>query len=489
MSLLTPRRLLAALATMTALVIALGAGFVAGRKLPHGLRDRLLGRQPAALAAWTPLDPAPLVRFEAATIVLEGRGYLFGGFGNADLDGSPEVWMYDPKDNSWTRRKDMPNGLTHANPAMAGGVVWFAGGFVGTTDWDITAEVKGYDWREDRWSSGPPLPSPRTGGALVSHAGRLHYFGGYKDRGYTNADDHWILNIADSTKGHTWVRAAPLPVPRGHLSGAAAGGYIYAIGGCRGHDPDPVDVPWVHRYDPATDKWTEVASLPSPRSHTEPATLVRNGRIVIIGGRSRPTGREAVDDVTEYDPATDRWTALPPLPEVRHSPIAFLFDDEIVVGLGGSRTSDPDTRTVWRENRSASWQPGPKLPVELGEVSAGVVGNRLYLLGERADWTLSLDLGTGRWNEPSRHAVRPAPGNHHPAESWGGRLYLFGGLGRGAGAVQIFDPAVDAWRLGPAMPFAAGAGASALIGSHIYVAGGIVGDTTTRQAARFDPAT
>jgi hypothetical protein len=39
------------------------------------------------------------------------------------------------------------------------------------------------------------------------------------------------------------------------------------------------------------------------------------------------------------------------------------------------------------------------------------------------------------------------------------------------------------------MPFAAGSSASAVIGGMIYVAGGIVGDTTTRLGARLDPST
>ena len=159
------------------------------------------------------------------------------------------------------------------------------------------------------------------------------------------------------------------------------------------------------------------------------------------------------------------------------------------VGLGGTRSGNPDNVKVWSERREGSWGPAPPPPVPLGEVSAASIGNRLYLVGDAAPWTLALDLGTGRWDPIEQHAVRPARGNHHAAEVWNGQLYLFGGIDGGAGMVQIYDPATNRWRFGPAMPFAGGSIASAVIGSHIYLAGGIEEHGTTNQAVRFDPAT
>ena len=50
-----------------------------------------------------------------------------------------------------------------------------------------------------------------------------------------------------------WQHAAPIPTPRDHLTAAAAGGLVYAIGG-RPFDPGRnFDV--VEAYDPAGDRW------------------------------------------------------------------------------------------------------------------------------------------------------------------------------------------------------------------------------------------
>jgi N-acetylneuraminic acid mutarotase len=55
--------------------------------------------------------------------------------------------------------------------------------------------------------------------------------------------------------------------------------------------------------------------------------------------------------------------------------------------------------------------------------------------------------------------------------------------------VQVYDPARNTWSIGAAMPFAAGASSSAVIGGRVYVAGGVVGSSTTDRTACYDPKT
>ena len=473
------------------LLAMLAIAFLPGRRLDRKFLSRLRGAPapPRELDGWTALRDAPFTRFESAVAVFENRIFLIGGFYNKAVQATAEVWEFDPERQSWAQKADAPTVTTHANAAMLGDAAWFAGGFIGDNPGTATEAVWRYDGLHDRWAQGPPLPEPRGGGALVALAGQLHFFGGYGPDRSASRGDHWVLNPADPGGG-AWVAAAPLPKPRGHLAGAAVGNRIYAIGGADRHDPTPLDVPWVHRYDPASDSWTEVAPLPVPRSHFEQSTVVRDGRIVILGGRSRALRREDLTDVTEYDPVADRWLALPPLPKPVHSPFATLVEGRIFVGLGQSSIDGPDNFDVWGENTGGPWRPAPPPPVALGEVASAVIGEHLYLVGDTHPWTLALDLGTGRWASTEQYAARPAPGNHHAAEVWNGQLYLFGGIGAGAaGMVQIYDPIADRWRFGPPMPFAGGSMASALIGSQIYLAGGVWHDGTLSQATRFDPAT
>ena len=135
---------------------------------------------------------------------------------------------------------------------------------------------------------------------------------------------------------------------------------------------------------------------------------------------------------------------------------------------------------------SGTWDAAALAPVALGEVAGGVIGDKLYLVGEGNPATLVYDLSADAW---STAAPRPLPGNHHAAEVINQKLYLFGGLTSGSeGEVQIYDPAADAWSRGADMPFAAGSSSSAVIGGMAYVAGGITAAGTTDRAARYDPS-
>ena len=153
----------------------------------------------------------------------------------------------------------MPTRLTHLNPAVDGNTIWFAGGFKGRHPGPVTAEVWKYDIASDAWTAGPPLPERRAGGGLAVVGRKLHYFGGYKADRDTNAGDHWSLSLEG---GKDWQREADLPDPRGHVSSAVLDGKIYALGGDHGHDVTQIDVKSCHRFDPATKKWSEIASLP-----------------------------------------------------------------------------------------------------------------------------------------------------------------------------------------------------------------------------------
>jgi N-acetylneuraminic acid mutarotase len=134
------------------------------------------------------------------------------------------------------------------------------------------------------------------------------------------------------------------------------------------------------------------------------------------------------------------------------------------------------------------------LPDDLGEVAGGIIGTKLYLVGDGSSQTFAYDIASDTWTDGL--AARPHVGDHHAAEVVNGKLYLFGGFDDGApGAVQVYDPAADSWSLAAPMPFAAGSPASALIGGRVYVAGGIVNfqpgagtGVTTTQAAVYDPA-
>jgi N-acetylneuraminic acid mutarotase len=308
------------------------------------------GDEPGRTGAWPTLDwkngaPSPFARVESPTAVVDGKLYLFGGFTD-DLGASKDVDVYDPMADSWARKKDMPAGLTHLNPATDGKTIWFAGGFRGKHPGPATSEVWKYDIGSDSWAAGPALPERRAGGGLAVVGRRLHYFGGFKVDRDTNAADHWSLPLDGGKK---WEREADLPDPRGHVCAVVLDGKLYALGGTHGHDVTQVDVASCHRFEPAASKWFEVAGLPDGRSHFEGSTFVYKGRIVVVGGRcnsSKPP-RAVVGDILEYDPQLDAWAVVGEMPEKVLAPSAAIIAGRLVVTGGGLNNPRPLTAATW----------------------------------------------------------------------------------------------------------------------------------------------
>ncbi|MFT5124709.1 MAG: N-acetylneuraminic acid mutarotase [Kiritimatiellia bacterium] len=294
---------------------------------------------------WKKAAPSPFARVESPTAVVDGKLYLFGGF-TSSLGASTQLDVYDPATDTWSRLKDMPTGVTHLNPAMDGKTIWFAGGFKGKHPGPVTDEVWKYDVSSDRWVAGPALPEPRGGGGLAVVGRTLHFFGGYKPDRQTDSGDHWSLSLDD---GKAWEREADLPDPRGHVAAIALGGMVYALGGDHGHDRTQIDVASCHRFDPATKKWTAVASLPDGRSHFESSTLIHGGQIIVIGGRCNQTKppRGVVRDVLAYDPKADTWTVVGDLPGVLLAPSAAIISGRMVITGGGLNNPMPLTEKTW----------------------------------------------------------------------------------------------------------------------------------------------
>ena len=179
------------------------------------------------------------------------------------------------------------------------------------------------------------------------------------------------------------------------------------------------------------------------------------------------------------------------LPANASAPASLV--DVVVTSNGQTSTLTQAFRylsTAGSEPIPDRWVTGSPMPVSLGEVAGGVIGTKLYLVGENNSATLSYDLASGTWSSTTALAQRPLVGNHHGAEVFNGKLYLIGGFGGGSeGKVQIYNPATNSWTTGANMPFATGSPATALINGQIYVAGGIVNGATTNLAAKYNPTT
>ncbi len=180
------------------------------------------------------------------------------------------------------------------------------------------------------------------------------------------------------------------------------------------------------------------------------------------------------------------WGRIRGLIPAQPGPTNQLVD--VVVSVGGNQdTLSQAFRYLFGQGgEPGRWESLANLGAALGEVAAGVIDGKMYLVGEGSDATLAYDLQNRQWL--ANKATRPYAGHHHSAEVHGGKLYLIGGIGGGSeGRVQIFDPLTNSWSAGADMPWSGGSVSSARIGDLIYVAGGIVSTFTVANCAVYDP--
>lgn len=286
---------------------------------------------------------APLARAEGLGGAVNGKLYVLGGLRTVDgkIVAIKRNDVYDPATNKWTRLRDMPfTPITHAGTAIDGKYIWLVGNYLGDHPGPGNKKVYRYDTANDTWTRGPDLPLDRGAGAAAIVGRNLHFYGGLGAERGADRTDHFVLNLDDVSAG--WQRRASLPSGRNHVSGASLNGQIYVIGGQKDEEEKQLALSSVYRYDPAADRWTQVASLPGVRSHTTSATFTYKGRIIVVGGETgyNKTRRE----VFAYDPATNKWSQVGLLPASRSTMVAGIINGKLYAATGNG----PDaTSQAW----------------------------------------------------------------------------------------------------------------------------------------------
>jgi hypothetical protein len=125
-----------------------------------------------------------------------------------------------------------------------------------------------------------------------------------------------------------------MQVARNHCAGGVIDGKFYVVGG-RG---TPGAEAAFEVYDPDTNTWQTLPPLPTPRSGV--AAGVLNNELFVFGGE---TPGVVYGDVEAYNPATNSWRTLSSMPHPRHGMWASVIGDKIYIpggaesdGFGGA---------------------------------------------------------------------------------------------------------------------------------------------------------
>ena len=208
--------------------------------------------------------------------------------------GPSKTLCYVPPENKWYQMADKTESRSMYSASASHGKVYINNG-------------PGFDYPIERFdpaiNSWAPLTSyfgqmSHPCAAVVYFQGFLYVIGGEKKGEVANCVHKYNPDT------NLWQEVAAMNVSRSSLCAVADKDTVYAIGGCS--NIRTLDV--VERFDPKMNSWCRVASILEKRENS--CGVIVKSRVFLFGGF---TSRESVDlssSIEMYDPVSNIWTAI-----------------------------------------------------------------------------------------------------------------------------------------------------------------------------------
>uniref|UniRef100_A0A8C7WDR0 Kelch-like protein 15 n=1 Tax=Oncorhynchus mykiss TaxID=8022 RepID=A0A8C7WDR0_ONCMY len=252
--------------------------------------------------------------------IVNNFAFLLGGeeLGpDGEFHASSKVYRYDPRQNSWLRMADMSVPRSEFAVGVIGKFIYAVAGrtrdetFYSTERYDITA---------DRWEFVDPYPVNKYGHEGTVLNGKLYITGGITSSstskqvcvfdpgrdaggGVTRSARTPIL---PSTHTSCWENKSKMNYARCFHKMISHNGKLYVFGGVcviLRASFESQGCPSTEVYDPETDEWTILASMPIGRSGHGVAVLDR--QIMVLGGLCY-NGHYS-DSILTFDPDDNKW--------------------------------------------------------------------------------------------------------------------------------------------------------------------------------------
>ncbi len=276
-------------------------------------------------------DPLPIVEGP------DGEIYV-GEFGASKITVLIPKAVASNPNGTWTTKQPHPvDRLDVGGTALDGNLYIVAGKIAGSGP-QRTMYV--YNPTQDTWTQAPSMPTAYAAvenPSVVAYNGKLYVFGGSSDPFSGAVASAAVFDPA--TQG--WTMLASMSTPRGGATAQAIGSLIYVVGGMDGSGGSLTSV---EVYNPATNSWTSAASMGTPRDN--PGSAALDGKLYVFGGRHRSSTSGEINGtlatVEMYDPATNTWNPRASMPTGRRTMVVGTLNGRAQV-MGGERRSDGNT--------------------------------------------------------------------------------------------------------------------------------------------------
>ncbi len=521
-----------------------------------------------------PALPAPRLEF-AGVGYWNGRVYLAGGALSCDNSTSQsQTWIYDIAANTWTTGTAMPHAINASASGVVNGHMYVLGGADASNT--VLNTIYNYNIASDTWTtSTSPLLNPTwlVGSAVVD--GQIWAIGGedfINPEGPANGKGNGSLrgmyarrtpNSPNAPLGTTQifdpasgiVTWGPfMNIAREDLGAASVGNYVVAVGGYNGGAPNgdfSLDItevsvqsgsggsvtptptatqpvpsgtptcttgsnhnPWavanpmpraaflpgvasdgtyvysaggssdtamldqLTRYNPATNSWTSLAPMPSPANGLALVYSPINNKLYAFGGTAVVT--QSLDITRIYDISTGTWSTGAPMPNLRSRFAGAGYYNGKIYLAGGTADQSPGTsqNDTWEYDvLSDSWTIKLPVPIPLSAAASAVVDGHLYVIGGRTRTAPTLntvydyDIAHNFWT--ALNTTLPTNVYFPGGTEVHGRIWIVGGVrGSPTYVTQIFDPHTRSFSQGPSLNVARYGLGAATAGNYVVAVGG-----------------
>jgi N-acetylneuraminic acid mutarotase len=252
--------------------------------------------------------------------------------------------------NTWSYRAAIPSGLAGASlgavtNASGQSIVYAIGGSIdGTAGWPIRVYTPG----TDTWAVRQTTVSTQLLNGVGKIGNKLYFSGGWVSDPFENALNY--LYAYDYTNDRL-IRKADMPYHTAEGVTGVINDKLYVLPGvCSGENwpaPGYCDfAPFrrLYRYDPVTNTW--LARPGAPHYHARGGGAVLNGKFYVVAGY-KPLG-DPTGALDVYDPATNAWSTLAPLPVTGPVTATTLNGKLFVVQGGGGAYSYNPATNIWK---------------------------------------------------------------------------------------------------------------------------------------------
>jgi len=297
----------------------------------------------------SPMDGAP--RNEAVAATLDGAGYVGLGF-DGDNKRLKDFWRYDIADNQWSKVADFDSIARNSAVAFGVGGKLYVGLGYGLDKDSKSVYPKdfwAYDPDGNTWTRVADFPGEGRVGAVAFSIDGIGYVGMGR-YGQNKFKDFYAYDPDQDA----WTVVAS------YGGDKASFGVAFVIGEaayvCTGEGNGFVND--FYKFVPGDNKWYPLAKISNatPESFDDNYDVVRSKAVAFTsnGKGYIATGvkNSPLNDVWEYDPATDRWTEKTNFEgSPRQSAVAFTINNKgyVLTGVNSSFNFDD----IWRFDADA----------------------------------------------------------------------------------------------------------------------------------------